>query len=538
MSSDPAHVAASTCPTAAVGDYIRLRRIGAGTYGDVWLARDAVGKLVALKVIDRERLRLMSRTNREERALRLLRTQLPEHPRLIRVFHVGNDEPYLYYTMELADNAVGDAGTMGDAPQTPLPAGRRIARDTGVPRAASDQRGPLDSEELSQYRPMTLSDAVRPGSPMPIGEAIAVIRQLLDAVRCLHDHGIVHRDIKPANVLRVGSAWKLADIGLMAEETTAMTTVGTPDFMPPTGKIDRGADLYGLGKVLYCLVTGSSPREFPSIPTRLLTPNRRHGFAAVNDVITQACDVRPDRRFQAADEFEAALVACEQRITRGPRRWRIAYAGVATAAVIMTAALGGWWGLQSDGGVTGRSHLVDDTGWIGLFNGADLSGWHKVRPNHGTWYVEDGVIWCEPGEEFKTLQSDTVFGPGTLRVTVIPGHDGARIGVGYLHDDETRGPLFMFMGKNYTWIRGYRDEYPPNEPGNWLTFPGPDLSPDEPAEFEVEYGPTNAIVRVNGVELQQLPGIDGTGHIALHVWSDDAGGFAHVSFLPGGPSGQ
>src|SRR5437016_4896858 len=78
------------------GDYALLRRIGAGTYGDVWLARDVVGKLVAVKLIDRERLSLLSRTNREERALGLLRAKLPEHPNLIRVHHVGNDDARLY----------------------------------------------------------------------------------------------------------------------------------------------------------------------------------------------------------------------------------------------------------------------------------------------------------------------------------------------------------------------------------------------------------------------------------------------------------
>ena len=74
-----------------LNDYELLHRIGAGSCGDVWLARDAVDKHVAVKVIDRERLVLMSQKNREERALRLMRTELPEHEHLIRIHHVGND---------------------------------------------------------------------------------------------------------------------------------------------------------------------------------------------------------------------------------------------------------------------------------------------------------------------------------------------------------------------------------------------------------------------------------------------------------------
>jgi hypothetical protein len=172
------------------------------------------------------------------------------------------------------------------------------------------------------------------------------------------------------------------------------------------------------------------------------------------------------------------------------------------------------------------------TRWITLSDGGSLEGWHKARPNHGTWYVENAAIWCERDEQYKTLLTDDTFGPGTLRVTVIPGHEGARLGIGYAHDEQSRGPLLMYTGDKFTWIRGYREDYPPDQPGNWLSFPGPTLAPDERVEFEVEYGPLRAIARVNGVELQELPGSENAGHIALHVWADDAGGFKDIAFRP------
>lgn len=128
------------------------------------------------------------------------------------------------------------------------------------------------------------------------------------------------------------------------------------------------------------------------------------------------------------------------------------------------------------------------------------------------------------------MLTEATYGPGTIRATAIPGHDGGRIGVGYLANPA--GPLFMFMGDKYTWIRGYRAENPPEEPGNWRSFPGPILEAGQAAEFEIQCGPNRVVLIVAGNVLQELPGIDGDGHIVLHVWKDDSGGFANVSFRP------
>jgi hypothetical protein len=297
-----------------LGDYALDRRIGAGSYGDVWLARDAVGKHVAVKVIDRERLALFSTKNREERGLRLARTQLPEHPHLIRIHHVGNDGPRLYYVMDLADDA--GAGKS----QTPV-----------------------------TYRPRTLADDVKGGTPLAVPAAINIVRQLLGAVKCLHEHGIVHRDIKPSNIIAVDGVWKLADVGLLAEEATEITAVGTPDFMPPTGKIDRTADLYALGKLLYCLVTGNPPRAFPKIPRPLLNGPQQHAIKAVNAVITRACSLRAEQRYASADSLDAALAECLRKIESGqtdrhPRRRAVLFTGV--TIILIGVAVASWLGTR------------------------------------------------------------------------------------------------------------------------------------------------------------------------------------------------
>ena len=97
----------------------------------------------------------------------------------------------------------------------------------------------------------------------------------LDACRALkyaHDHGVIHRDIKPGNILisRNGDV-KLADFGIASTEddgesalTKEGTMLGTPSYMPPeqfenSKNVDKRADIYSMGVMLYEMVTGKKP---------------------------------------------------------------------------------------------------------------------------------------------------------------------------------------------------------------------------------------------------------------------------------------
>jgi serine/threonine protein kinase len=142
-----------------------------------------------------------------------------------------------------------------------------------------------------EWLPVDLHEVLaRAAAPLPLHIALRIARQLGEALTALHEHGLVHRDLKPANVLvaREGpEGWevKLADLGLAkmfpgdaghgaGEEarwpsslpisTGRSTILGTWDYMAPeqwvqSKNVDPKADVYGLGVLLFQLLTGRLP---------------------------------------------------------------------------------------------------------------------------------------------------------------------------------------------------------------------------------------------------------------------------------------
>lgn len=108
---------------------------------------------------------------------------------------------------------------------------------------------------------------------MPVADAVAVARQVADALASVHAFGIVHRDLKPGNVFLVGSNARdvrLLDFGLVrmlgetAVLTSATTVLGTPSYMAPeqtrAGRVvDARSDVFSLGCVFFECLTGQPP---------------------------------------------------------------------------------------------------------------------------------------------------------------------------------------------------------------------------------------------------------------------------------------
>ena len=107
---------------------------------------------------------------------------------------------------------------------------------------------------------------------IPLSEAVAIVRQVADALGHAHSQGLLHKDVKPENIFLSGSRALVMDLGLSRaitrsiDETMTGTglTLGTPAYMSPEHalgdvEIDARADLYSLGCVLYEMLAGEPP---------------------------------------------------------------------------------------------------------------------------------------------------------------------------------------------------------------------------------------------------------------------------------------
>jgi len=203
------------------GDYELLEEIGRGGQGVVYRAHQkSLNRTVALKVIGLGPWTAethLKRFRREAEAAAHL-----EHPSIVPIYEVGERDGQCYFSMKFVEG------------------------------------GQLD-------------EVVR-RKPLSIQRAVGLIAKVARTVHYAHEHGILHRDIKPGNILIDGKGEPhLTDFGLArlveAESTITGTleVLGTPSYMAPeqavgnNTKLTNATDVYGLGAVLYQLLTGQPP---------------------------------------------------------------------------------------------------------------------------------------------------------------------------------------------------------------------------------------------------------------------------------------
>jgi tRNA A-37 threonylcarbamoyl transferase component Bud32 len=265
-----------------IGRYQILERLGAGGMGTVYKARDPhLDRTVALKIprIDtppQERPRRMERFQREARSAAQV-----WHPHVCPIYDVGEHDGQPYVVM-----AYVHGQSMAD----------RLAR-----------RGRFED----------------------VGEAVALIGQVLDALGAIHAHGIVHRDLKPSNImLDTSGRAVLTDFGLARPEneagnlTSEGVIVGTPAYMAPeqaagqSERIGPWTDLYSAGVVFFEMLTGRLPFEGPPLavlgkivnePPPPLSRFRPYLDSRLEALLLQALAKEPEGRFPIARQFADAL---------------------------------------------------------------------------------------------------------------------------------------------------------------------------------------------------------------------------------------
>ena len=236
-----------------------ISRCGRGAFGVTYLASNPLGEKIAIKVVSAPRS-----CERELKGLRRYMAVSGSRPSLLRIFHIGELEDGFYYTMEAAD----DCGS-------------------GL-----------------EYTPATLANLLKRSKVLPPERAIEILRQLLEGLEIMHSAHLVHRDIKPDNIIFVNGIPKLSDPGLVALEGETVSLAGTPGFIPPEilegdGKMDQSADLYALGKVFYCMVTGLPPAQYPRLPAEMRIEVCRQLYPA----LVRMCNRNPGKRFGSVAEF-------------------------------------------------------------------------------------------------------------------------------------------------------------------------------------------------------------------------------------------
>jgi TolB-like protein/Tfp pilus assembly protein PilF len=255
-----------------LGDYELLEEVGRGGQGVVFRARQkSLDRTVALKVISLGQWASeahLKRFRREAHAAASL-----DHPSIVPIYEVGERDGSCYFSMKFVEGGQLD----------------EVVRQT----------------------------------PMSIRQAAELIAKVARTVHYAHEHGILHRDIKPGNILldRNGEP-HLTDLELarlldtQSSVTRTIDVLGTPSYMAPeqaageTTKLSKATDVYGLGAVLYQLLTGQPPfaggttyetirllRDTDPRPPRLLNPKLGR---EVSTICLKCLEKDPKRRYSSA----------------------------------------------------------------------------------------------------------------------------------------------------------------------------------------------------------------------------------------------
>lgn len=305
--------------------YAIYSKIGDGGMGVVYLARDKrLNRFVAIKRLN---LQVQSIPALRQRFLCEARSVAAlSHVHIIHIYALGEDDDGPYIVMEYI------AG-----PDDPEIQKENLVGGLSKPNA-----------------PLTLDQYVSKHGPYTLDDAITLVAKVGKAVAYAHASGVIHRDLKPSNILLdKTNEPKIVDFGLarlmhkgesditVAGEKLLSLGYGAPEQETDARQSDERADVYGLGGLLFFLLTGQNPRYFreQDIPVQ------------IREVVLKALATDKEQRWQSAQVFIDALTQARERtkieLPTVKTTWRCKWCDAINPLTLKYCAECGWDGSEA-----------------------------------------------------------------------------------------------------------------------------------------------------------------------------------------------